>query len=314
MKLDKRCVVLGIVMALGLGGARAAWADVASQAYDEGVRLAESGKLNEAVAAFDSAISAKSGFAQAYSARGNVYNALGQYDRAVKDYNEALRLNPRYVEAYYNRGNVHSDFGRYGEAVKDYAEALRLNPRYAEAYYNRSLAYLIMGRGEAATDARAYLSLKGWKDELALYVAIIGHFSDRQAGRDVEAQKILDEAAANTNPSVWPYPIIRYLRREIKANALLEVAKGVDKQTEALTYLSMHFVRSGQGNLAVPYLQWVKSHGNKRFVEYRFALAELNRLGVTAPAQSKSGTPTKKQSLAPAKPQPASTAPGPAKR
>lgn len=308
MKIHKICVVLSMVMAAGLGGERLAWADAASEAYDAGVRLAQAGKLDEAVVSFDQAIRAKPDFAQAYSARGNVYNALARYDQAIKDYNEAVRLNPRYVEAYYNRGNVHSDFGKYDQALKDYNEAIRLNPRYAEAYYNRGLANLIMGRGEAAADARAYLNLKGWRDAQALYIVLIGHFGDRLAGRAAEARQILDEAATKANPAAWPYPIISFLRREIKAKALLDIAKGVDKQTEALTYLGMDFVRAGQGTYALPYLQWVKSNGNKRFVEYRFALAELSRLGVTAPAQPKPGAPAQPQPAAPAQPRPTSAA------
>ncbi|MGH7961860.1 MAG: tetratricopeptide repeat protein, partial [Candidatus Binatia bacterium] len=276
-----------------------AWAQTASEAYEAGKHLAQTGKLQEAVASFDLAIRLKPDFAQAYSARGNVHNALGQFEQAGKDYNEAIRLNPRYVEAYYNRGNVYSDAGQYEQALKDYNEAIRLSPRYAEAYYNRGLAHLMLGRGEAAADARAYLNLKGWRDEQALYIVLIGHFGDRLAQRSAEARQILDEAAAKADPAAWPYPIIRFLRREIKANALLEIAKGVDKQTEALTYLGLDFARAGQGKYALPYLQWVKKNGNKRFVEYRFALAELARLGATNPALPKPASAVQFQPAAP---------------
>lgn len=269
-------------MLVGLGGARPIWADAAIDAYDEGVRLVQTGHLREAVAAFDKATRLKPDFAEAYGGRGNVYSALTQYERAIKDYDEAIRLNPDYAEAYFNRGNVYSGLVQHERALKDYSEVIRLDSRFAEAYHNRSLAHLILGRSEAAADARAYLNLKGWRERKSPYMVLIGYFGERQTRRDAEARQILDEATTKCDTTTWPYPIIRYLRHEITADALLAAATGTDKQTEALTYLGLDFARSGQRNSALSYLQWVKNNGNRQFVEYRFALAELGRLESTA--------------------------------
>lgn len=274
--------VVGMVMVVSLGGARPVRADAAIEAYDEGVRLVQAGRLREAVTAFDKAIRLKPDFAEAYGGRGNVHGALAQYEKALKDYDEAVRLDPDYVEVYFNRGNIYSSLVQHERALKDYSEVIRLNPDLAQAYHNRALAYLILGRGEAGADARAYLKLKGWREKKSPYMVLVGHFGDRQARREAEARQILDEAATKCDTTAWPYPLIRYLRHEITANALLAAVTGADKQTEAMTYLGLDFAHSGQRNHALSYLQWVKNSGNKQFVEYRFALAELGRLESTA--------------------------------
>ena len=156
--------------------------------------------------------------------------------------------------------------------------------RYAEALYNRALAYLYMGRVEAGTDARSYLQIKGWQDPQSPYIALIGSLGYRKGGQDAEAQRLLAEAAANCNPQAWPYAIIRYLRRELPSGALLAATANADQQTEARTYLGMDLARSGNRDQALPHLQWVRDNGNKGFVEYRFALAELRHLQSGEPA------------------------------
>lgn len=277
--------VMGVVMVVGLAGVRLTWAEPEIAAYEEGIQLVKKGSFREAVAAFDKALRLNPDFAEAYGGRGNVYAALAQYEQALKDYDEAIRLDSAYVEAYFNRGNVYSGLVQHERALKDYSAVIRLNPDLAEAYHNRALAYLILGRGEAAADARAYLQRKGWRQKKSLYMVLVGHFGDRQARREAEARQILDEAVTQCDTTAWPYPLVRYLRREINAKTLLATVTGTDKQTEALTYLGLDFARSGQRQYALPYLQWVKNGGNKKFVEYRFAVAELGRLESLPPAQ-----------------------------
>jgi tetratricopeptide (TPR) repeat protein len=271
-------VMLGVVISACLATGRLARADPAGEAYDEGVRLARQGLLREAINSFDKAIRLKPDYVEAYTSRGAVYNSLAQNERAIKDYDEAIRLNPRYAEAYYNRANVYSDSGQPERALKDYDAALGLNPGYAEAYHNRSLVYLTLARSEAATDARSYLDLKGWRDRQSQYMVLVGYFGYQYAQRDAAARKILDEALTNCDTTVWPYPIIRYLRREITAQDLLAAATDNDKKTEARTYIGLDLSLSGQRDEALTHLRWVKDNGNKGFVEYTFVTAELGRL------------------------------------
>jgi lipoprotein NlpI len=278
MKSARLPMALGILLIWGMLPSGFAWGDEASDAYEEGVRLLSQGRQRNAIAAFEKAIRLNPRSAEAYHGRGMAYNETGQNERALKDYDAALALNPQYTEAFFNRANAYSDMGQYERALKDYDEAIRLSPNHSGSLFNRGLVYMILGRSETAADARAYVKLKGWKDERAQYMAIFGAFGDRRAQRESDARALLDEAAANCDTAVWPYPVIRYLRRDLSADDLLAAATDLDKKTEARAYLGLDLILAGQREGAFPHLQWVKENGKKNFSEYTFAVTELRRL------------------------------------
>lgn len=274
-----RWSVSGMVIGVALGLAGLVWADPAEDAYAEGMRLAKQGLLRQAVEAFDKAIRLKPTYAEAFSARGNVRNRLVQNERAIQDFDEAIRLNPQYTEAYYNRANAYMDGGQLEKALKDYDSTVTLNPSHAEALYNRALVHLLLAHGEAASDARAYLEMKGWKDERALYIVLIGYFGYRYGHNDEDARKLLEEAKAKCDTTAWPYPVIRHLLGELSTLALLNQATDDDKKTEAQAYAGINLALSGKREEALIHLRWVKDNGNRSFIEYALAAAEFNRIG-----------------------------------
>lgn len=267
-------MTVGLLLSFAAG----VWADPAEDAYAEGLRLAKDGRFKEAMAELDKAIRLKPTYAEAFSARGNVRNRLIQNQRAIEDFNEAIRLNPQYTEAYYNRANVYMDAGQREQAVRDYSEAVAQNASHAEAFYNRGLAYAALRRGEAAADARSYLNLRGWKEERAIYIVLIGYLGYRYGGQDEEARKLLEEAKTKCETSLWPYPIVRYLLNETSAQDLLQAAVDNDKRTEARTYIGIELSLAGKRDEALTHLKWVQEHGNKGFVESTLASNELARL------------------------------------
>jgi lipoprotein NlpI len=279
-------VVLSMLLLVSLGAVSRTWADAAEDAYNDGLRLFRAGQAREALAAFDKAIRLKPTYAEAYYSRGKLYHTLRQYEQALKDYDEALHLQPDVAEFYYARANVYNDAGQPAQALKDYDSALRLNPNSAPAHYNRSLAHFALGHGgEAAADARAFLALSGWQDGHAPYMVLVGYMGEQQAHHESEARQLLDEAAGKCNRALWPYPIIRYLRRELTAAALVAAATDTDKQTEARTYLGLDLSLSGHREEALTHLRWVKDNGNKGFTEYSFATAALQHLEATTQPQ-----------------------------
>ena len=76
----------------------------------------------------------------------------------------------------------------------------------------------------------------------------------------------------------WPYPVFRYLKREITEEQLLALATDSDKLTEAHTYIGLDLSLDGKRQEALPHLDWVRENGNKNFVEYPLALAEIERI------------------------------------
>ena len=278
MKWFRWIVLLSVLLMLGVGVNTEVWGDEASDAYDKGIQFLSEGRQRDAIATFDKAIQLNPRLAEAYHGRGMAYNETGRNEQALKDYDAALALNPQYTEAYFNRGNVYSDLGQYERALKDYNEAIRLDPSHSGAIFNRSLAYMFLRRAETAADARSYVKLKGWKDDRAQYMVIFGAFGDRWAQRETEAHQLLDEAAANCDTSAWPYPVIRYLRRDLSSDDLLAAATDLDKKTEARAYLGLDLILAGKQDEALTHLHWVKDNGKRSFSEYAFAVNELHRL------------------------------------
>lgn len=155
----------------------------------------------------------------------------------------------------------------------------RLVPRFPTAYFERSLDYLYLGRGaESAADARRYLDLTDWHSERAEYVTIIAALGHRRANDLTAAKQVLEIASRRANTRTWAHTIIRFLRGEITADALLKRPTDNDRLTEAHAYIGMDLLLRARGEEARPHFAWVKEQGNRSFIEYKLALAELDRL------------------------------------
>ena len=69
-----------------------------------------------------------------YNIIGASHKGLGTLDDAVEAYNKALSIKPDYAEAYNNMGNALKEQGKLDDAVEAYNKALSIKPDYAEAY------------------------------------------------------------------------------------------------------------------------------------------------------------------------------------
>jgi hypothetical protein len=139
---------------------------------------------------------------------------------------------------------------------------------------------IILARGDVAlVEARSYIELAGWKDDAAAYMAVVGHLAAIQAGQAADGASLLARCSAECDQTKWPYPVVQYLRREIAASQLVDRAADNDRRTEAHTYIGMDLAETGHKDEALVHLRWVAEHGNKDFLEYRLARAELARLG-----------------------------------
>jgi tetratricopeptide (TPR) repeat protein len=236
-------------------------------------------QLTEAATYLRSAIAAdpKSYLAHFYYA--SVLAQQGQSEEAIKAYRQSILLNPKIPRTHAALGYVYLSLRRDDEAIEEFKQAIRLDPSDPYFYRTRGFIYLTQGYGSfAAKDAMTYLKWQGWQDDGSQYMALIAHFGFRKAGRADDAAKILVEAAARSDASVWPYPVLRYLQRSLTEKELLAQASDNDKLTEAHAYVGLDLSLSGNREAAIQHLRWVKENGNQRFVEYPLALAELSRL------------------------------------
>jgi len=144
-----------------------------------GNALKEQGKLDEAIAAYNKALSIKPDHAEAYNNMGVTLQDQGKLGEAIAAYNKALSIKPDYAEAYCNMGLALQDQGKPDEAIVAYNKALSIKPDHAEAYCNKSYSHLLMGdfdegwdlyewrtqtKEKKARKAREHLSWDGTKN------------------------------------------------------------------------------------------------------------------------------------------------------
>jgi tetratricopeptide (TPR) repeat protein len=209
----------------------------------------------------------------------NLLREEGSYDDAIKAYERALGVNP-------NLANVHLDLsiaciaaGRRQKGDEAFDQALKLSSKGDAFYRARGYAMLRMGRGnQAAIDALTFIKRRGWQDDSAPYAAMVAYLGYRMDKLSPEAGKALEEMAAKADAGEWPYPVIKYLKREINAQQLISSATDADRLTEAHAYIGMDLSLNGDRNQAITHLQWVKEKGNQALVECAMAWGELKRI------------------------------------
>jgi tetratricopeptide (TPR) repeat protein len=79
-------------------------------------------------------------FADAHCGRGNVFTALNRYDDALAAYDKALSLKPHLAEAWLGRGTVLTDLNRYNDVFAAYDKAFSLQPDLSSAEGSRLFA------------------------------------------------------------------------------------------------------------------------------------------------------------------------------
>ena len=118
-----------------------------------GVSAAQIGQYKDAIRAFQTAISIKPDYADAYNNMGNALKDLGSLEEAIRAFNKAISIKPDYADALYNMGNALKDLGRLEEAIRAFSKAISIKPDYADAYNNMGNALKDLGRLEEAIQA-----------------------------------------------------------------------------------------------------------------------------------------------------------------
>jgi tetratricopeptide (TPR) repeat protein len=122
--------------------------------------LLETGRIDEAIAQFQTALRIDPGDAQAHYNLGGVYMQLHRLDDAIGEYEAAVRDAPRFAWAHDNLGTALIMAGRYPEALEQYAEAVQADPEHAQSRYNLANLLVRAGRlGDAIGEYQAAIRL-----------------------------------------------------------------------------------------------------------------------------------------------------------
>ncbi|MEG4959089.1 MULTISPECIES: tetratricopeptide repeat protein [unclassified Microcoleus] len=126
--------------------------------HNLGNSLQESGRFDEAVAAYKKAIELNPNFSWSYHSLGDVLLKLEKWEEAVAAYKKAVELNPDFSWSYHNLGDALLKLRRWEEAAAAYRCEIALNSDFAWSFCNL---------GDALT------KLKQWDEAIATYLKAV---------------------------------------------------------------------------------------------------------------------------------------------
>jgi tetratricopeptide (TPR) repeat protein len=199
-----------------------------------GVIAYQTGHNDEAIDLIRGAIAINRKVAAYHSNLGNVFLRQRRFDAAVACFRRALGIKPDYPEAHNNLGLTLSELGKREEAILCYRKAIGHKPDYANAYNNLSMVLMELGRlDEAAACCRAALDLDPdfapAYNNLGNALKDLGHLEDAVDSYRRAVQLKPDYGDAHNNLGF----ALQHQGRFVEAFAAHEVAlrSGVDRPT-----------------------------------------------------------------------------------
>ena len=161
--------------------------------FNMAITLKEQGRLEEAIKAYNKALAIKPDYAEAHNNMGVILQEQGKLEEAIEAYNKVLIIQPDYAAAYNNMGVTLKDQGKREEAIAAYNNALAIKPDFAEAYNNMGIALADQGKLEEAIEA--YNNALAIKPDFAEAYSNMGNVLKEQ-GKLEEAIKAYNKALA----------------------------------------------------------------------------------------------------------------------
>ena len=154
--------------------------------------------------------------------------------------------------------------------------------------FNRTVASFLSGDGAAVSAFRAIVERDDWQTEFSIDAAILGYFAALRSNQKDPAAVLLKDAAAQygNRKTVWPYPIVRFLRGEIDESKLLASAED-DETIDLRCCLRVAALQGGKGADARAHFLWVTEQNEIKSSYFLIALAELSRLAKDEPRESR---------------------------
>ena len=129
--------------------------------YNEGNSLIEAGDYEEAISAFDRALSSRNDFAQAWSNKGFAQGKLNRHFEKFSSCQRATEVAPDFAEAWNCRGLARFESQQYEKALEEYNKAIAIEPEFYRGWFNKGQVLLKLGRPQEAEYAtRRVLEIK----------------------------------------------------------------------------------------------------------------------------------------------------------
>jgi len=129
---------------------------------EEGNRLYEEGRIDEAVAVYKKALQLRPDDSFVYLMLGVLYEDKKMQEEADHYFNEAERLSSRKIDFYNQRGMIYYQKGKFDRAISDAEEALKIDPDSATSHFLLGSVYEVQGKiNEAISEYQIVSNLDG---------------------------------------------------------------------------------------------------------------------------------------------------------
>ena len=98
--------------------------------YHLALALAEDGRLADALAEYELAVTKRGSKPWMWFDRGVCLARLGRHEEALRSFDRALRMRPDYRQAWFEMSRTHACLGHHEKAVDSMVKALHLHPDY----------------------------------------------------------------------------------------------------------------------------------------------------------------------------------------
>ena len=115
-----------------------------------GLAYQEQGRLEEAIAAYETAVRLMPNHYKAFYNLGLVYGQKGDFKNAVENYKKSIKSNPAFANAHFNLASIYHQRGLIDDAIRHYRRVIELVPEDFEARNNLGVAYAMQGKLEQA--------------------------------------------------------------------------------------------------------------------------------------------------------------------
>ncbi len=217
--------------------------------------------------------------AQAYLDKAIALSYLYEDDQALADLERALRLSPEFADAYHARGVIFNKQKKWSEAIEAFLTAERLSKGEIPGYQERGEALYYLGRyAESVKAFDAGISMT--KDRV--FVAIWRYLASRRL--DGTGERKLEDFLAGTDPESWPGPIARFMLGKQTESELLKAAGHKDKTRElpqlceAYFFIGQRYLLRNDRKQALEFFEKSIETDIKMYREYGYAKIETERL------------------------------------
>jgi lipoprotein NlpI/V8-like Glu-specific endopeptidase len=290
--------------------------DSAELIMNRGYFYSRDRRFAEAAADFSDVLRLRPKSSGALRARAGAYADLKQFDKAAADYEKAIDLEPDLPTSYIARGNFRSQLGQDTDALADFDRAISLYPAAAEAHSGRAYVLLQQGNFKAAIkgfdqalkydDKASYVlggrastyqilgdhdaALRDYKHAVELdpgepFIQLLYFVELARAGQADQAKQRFATFAADGRFDEWPRALARFFAGEIDAAAIEKMAAegDTDFEREARAfdrdfYLGQAALIAGKTSDAEKHLSAVVATGERQYIEYNIAAADVAKL------------------------------------